>query len=85
MLTKFDQNDVLVQLDKFLSFCKDQKVDDEIITDVNIKTLNYIKKCSKQKTPRNIQMTKKYLQVLKSKDLQAKERYKLILSWTSVN
>ena len=31
------------------------------MTDINVKTLNYIKKCKQQKSPRNIMMTKKYL------------------------
>ena len=33
----------------------------EIISDINVKTLNYIKKCKKQKSTRKITMTKKYL------------------------
>jgi len=43
-------------------------VPDETITDINVKTLAYIKGCKKMKTSRNILMTKKYL---KEKDLLA--------------
>ena len=38
------------------------------MTDINVKTLNYIKKCKNMKASRNIQMTKKYL---KENDLLA--------------
>ena len=31
------------------------------MTDINVKTLNYIKKCKQQKSPQNKMMTKKYL------------------------
>ena len=61
ILSKFNQNDVLAELDNVLSYCKEKKLDDETITYINIKTLNYIKKCKKQKTSRNIILTKQYL------------------------
>ena len=61
VLENFNRNDVLAELDKLLSFCKDKNVSNDLMTDINIKTLTYIKNCSKQKSPRNIQMTKKYL------------------------
>ena len=61
VLSKFNQNHVLSELDSFLNFCKENQVSDELITDINIKTLNYVKKCKKQKPPRNIQLTRKYL------------------------
>ena len=51
-----------------MRYCKDNTIDEEIITDINIKTINYIKKCKKQTSSRNIQMTKRYL---KQKDLLA--------------
>ena len=41
--------------------CKASKVSNEIITDINVKTLTYIKKCKKLKSSRNITMTKRYL------------------------
>ena len=61
VLERFDPKDVLVELDKFLSHCKKNCLSDEIITDINVKTLNYIKKCKKLKNSRNVALTKKYL------------------------
>ena len=61
IIDRFDQNDVLSELDDFLKYCKDKNIDEETITDINIKTLSYIKDCRKQKTPRNVQLTRKYL------------------------
>ena len=40
----------------------------ETITDINVKTLTYIKKCKKLKPARNLTLTRKYL---KDKDLVA--------------
>ena len=61
VLDKFDPKDILVELDKFLNFCKSKVVSEETITDINVKTLNYIKSCKKMKTSRNILLTQKYL------------------------
>ena len=61
VIEKFEPKDVLAELDGLLSYCQDNGVDRQIISDINIKTLNYVKKCNKQKPSRNIQMTKKYL------------------------
>jgi len=61
VLDKFDPKDVLAELDELLVHCKNHKVSNETITDINIKTLNYIKKCRRMKSCRNITMTKKYL------------------------
>ena len=44
-----------------MEFCRDKKVDEEVITDINIKTLSYIKNCEKQKSPRNLMLTRRYL------------------------
>ena len=52
---------VLAELDSLLNFCKDNQVDDEVITDINVKTLAYIKKCKKMASSRNIIKTKQYL------------------------
>ena len=60
-LEKFNQNDILSELDSLVSFCKKNKVDNNIITDINVKTLAYIKKCKKQRSPRHVQLTKQYL------------------------
>ena len=61
VIEKFEPKDVLAELGGLLSYCQDNGVDRQIISDINIKTLNYVKKCNKQKPSRNIQMTKKYL------------------------
>lgn len=61
VLEKFNQNDVLCELDGLLKHCRDNDVKDELITDINVKTLTYIKNCKKQRSSRNIQVTKKYL------------------------
>ena len=53
---------ILCGLDtSLLHHCKTNKVSDETITDINVKTLAYIKRCKRMKSSRNIQMTKKYL------------------------
>ena len=61
VLDRFDPKDILAEVDGLLYYCKSKNVPDEIITDINVKTLAYIKKCKKMKVSRNIQMTKKYL------------------------
>ena len=50
VLEKFNPHDVLAELDGLLSFCKDNNVTDDVISDINIKTIAYIKKC-KNKSP----------------------------------
>ena len=52
-LDKFDKNDILSELDDLIRFCREKELDENIITDINVKTLVYIKKCNKQKTSRN--------------------------------
>ena len=61
VLDNFDAKDILAELDGLLYHCKSNEMKNDIITDINIKTLNYIKKCKKMKSSRNIIMTKKYL------------------------
>ena len=45
-------------VDGLLYYCKSKKVNNDTITDINVKTLNYIKKAKKLKSSRNIIMTK---------------------------
>ena len=59
VLDRFEQKDILAEMDGFLGHCKLEKVNDEVITDINVKTLNYIKKVKKMKPSRNIMLTKK--------------------------
>lgn len=61
VLGRFNKNDLLVELDDLIRFCRRQKVDEDVITDINVKTLGYIKQCNKQKGSRNMKMTNKYL------------------------
>ena len=61
MLEKFNPHDVLAELDGFLNHCKENNATEDLISDINIKTINYIKKCKKQKPSRNISATKRYL------------------------
>ena len=68
VLDTFKPNDILAELDGLLYYCKTNDVDRGIVSDINIKTLQYVKKCKKQKPSRNITMTKKYL---KDNDLLA--------------
>ena len=44
VLDQFDSKEVLANLDSFLHYCQKKCVDDETITDINVKTLNYVKK-----------------------------------------
>jgi len=69
VLDKFDPKDV-IEADGLSNHCKNRKIPDEIITDINVKTLNYIKKCKQSKTSSNITMTKNSF-YLKEKDLLA--------------
>ena len=61
VLDRFDPKDVLAEIDRLLHHCKKENIPDETITDINVKTLNYVKKCKKLKSSKNIQRTKKYL------------------------
>ena len=60
-LDRFNPKDILAELDDLLRFCKRNSVQNDTITDINIKTLTYIKKCKKMKTPRHLMLTRKYL------------------------
>jgi len=61
VLDSFNAKDVLAEVDSLLNHCKKHNVANEVVNDINVKTLNYIKKCKKQKSARNIILTKKYL------------------------
>ena len=55
VLNKCDSKEVLATIDGFLHHCKEKCiVPDDVMTDINIKTINYIKKCDKLKPSRNI-------------------------------
>ena len=61
ILDKFNSKEMLAELDMLLKNCKHNNVSSEVINDINAATMKYIKACSKQKSPRNLVMTKKYL------------------------
>ena len=44
VLDRFEQNDVLAELDDLLKHCKQNKIDSQVISDINIATMKYIKK-----------------------------------------
>ena len=56
VLEKFDQNVMLAEIDLLLKRFKEQNASNEIVSDKNITTVNYIKKCSKESIPRNVIM-----------------------------
>ena len=47
VMNKFNEKEVLSELDCFLHFCHKNSILDKTITEINIKTLHYIKKCKK--------------------------------------
>ena len=61
VIEKFEPKDILAELDGLLSYCQENGVDRLVVSDINIRTQNNVKKCNKQKPRRNIQMIKKYL------------------------
>ena len=61
ILDKFNSKEMLAELDLLLKNCKNNNITSEVINDINAATMKYIKSCSKQKSPRNLVMTKKYL------------------------
>ena len=60
VLEKFDQKAMLAEIDLLLNHLQEQNVSNETISNINIATMNYNKKCLKQSIPRNLIMTKKY-------------------------
>ena len=61
VLTKFDQKEILAEIHIVLSKLNERNVSNEVINDINVATLQYIKICCKQKTPHNILMTRWFL------------------------
>ena len=45
VLDKFEPKDVLAELDGLINHCTENNISDQTITNINVKTLNYIKKC----------------------------------------
>ena len=61
VLEKLDQKVLLAKIDLLLNHLPEQNVSNERISDINIATINYIKKCPKQSISGNLNMTKEYL------------------------
>ena len=61
VLTKFEQKETLVEIDSLLHKSNTQSTSNEAINDINAATLNYIKRCSKQKVLCHLTMTKRFL------------------------
>ena len=65
---KFNQKELLAEIDLLLNRLGKANVSNNILNDINVATLKYIKSSSSQRTPRHIIMTKQYL---REKDLLA--------------
>ena len=52
---------MLAELDLLLNKCERDKVPNDIINDINIALVKYIKQCQKQRVPRNLKLTKLFL------------------------
>eukprot|EP00111_Clytia_hemisphaerica_P023398 TCONS_00068918-protein len=61
VLTKFDSKGFLAEMDLLLNNLQNPDVTNETINDINIATLKYVKNCSKQKIPRHVKMTNRFL------------------------
>ena len=61
VLEKFNQKVMLAEIDLLLNRLQEQNVSNDVINDINVATINYIKKCSKESIPKNLIMTEKYL------------------------
>ena len=63
MIDEFNPKEVLAEIDNLLRHCREngKLMMEDWITDINVKTVNYIKKCKKIKCARHLKMTKKYL------------------------
>ena len=68
VLNPFDPKDIFTELDLFIEHCEKLVIPNDIVTDINIKTLDYVKRCKKLNSSKHIRMTKKYL---KDNDLLA--------------
>ena len=61
VISQFSQQEVLAELDLMLSRCENENVPHEVVNDINIAVVKYIKQCNKQKVPRNLKLTKLFL------------------------
>ena len=68
ILDKFNQKELLAEIDLLLNRLGEANVSNDVLNDINVATLKYVKSCSSQRTPRHIIITKQYL---REKDLLA--------------
>ena len=50
---------MLAEIDLLLNRLQEQNVSNDVINDINIATINYIKKCSKQSIPQKLDYDEK--------------------------
>ena len=68
ILDKFNQKELPAEIDLLLNRLGKANLSSDILNDINVAILKYVKSCLSQRTPRHIIMTKQYLQ---GKDLLA--------------
>ena len=61
VLDKFNEKDVLAEIDSLLAHCSQTGTSNDIMNNINVATFKYIKACSSQKSPRNLVATQKFL------------------------
>ena len=61
ILDKFNQKELLAEMDLLLNRLGKANVSNDVFNDINIATLKYVKSCLSQGTPRHTVMTKRYL------------------------
>ena len=61
VLDKCNENKALAEIDHLLNRLKSNGISNDVINDINVATLKYIKSCSTQMTPRHFTMTKRNL------------------------
>ena len=68
ILDKFNQKELPAEIDLLLNRLGKANLSSDVLNDINVAILKYVKSCLSQRTPRHIIMTKRYLQ---GKDLLA--------------
>lgn len=60
-LGKFNEKEKLAEIDRLLNRLNSNGNSNDVINDINVTTLEYVRSCSTQRTPRHITMKKHYL------------------------
>ena len=61
ILDKFNQKELLAEIDLLLNRLGEANVSNDVLNDINVATLKYVKSCSSQRTRKHIIMTKRHL------------------------